>query len=49
MCTWCTNPNAEAVDDTLCRMHEAEAEGVSVSMLDRRDAIQDAEWLDSLS
>jgi hypothetical protein len=49
VCTWCKDPNAEAVDDTLCRPHEAEAEGLSVSQLDKRDTIQHAEWLDTQS
>lgn len=46
-CSWCVNPLAEDNDGTLCRMHEAENEGVSVASLDRRDAIQYAEWLDT--
>jgi hypothetical protein len=47
-CTWCKNPNAEEIDDTLCRMHQAEAEGLSESELDRRDDTQHAEYMDTL-
>lgn len=47
-CTWCVDPNAEDNDGTLCRMHEAEAEGFTEDALERRDAIQYAEYLDTL-
>ncbi len=47
MCPWC-DPNADA-NDTLCRMHEAEYEGLTEDQLNRRDDIQRAEWLDTLS
>ena len=48
-CSWCKNPNTEINDGTLCRSHLAEAEGITEDQADRRDAIQHAEWLDTLS
>ncbi len=48
MCDWCMDPNSEEDDSAkLCRMHEAEQQGLSVSELDRRDAEQWAEYLDA--
>lgn len=47
MCTWCLDPDSEDVDDTLCYMHQAELEGLTVSDLDDRDRIHYAEWLDT--
>lgn len=46
-CPWCLYPNAEEWDDNLCRMHEAEYEGMSLDQLDRRDAEQYAEEADA--
>lgn len=48
MCTWCEDPNAEDWTENLCRTHQAEYGGVSVDWLDRRDAGQYAEYLDTL-
>lgn len=48
-CSWCTNPNAEVVDDTLCRSHQAEAEGITEGQLDKRDSIEYAEYMDTRS
>lgn len=39
MCPWCRDPNSEA-EEGLCRMHEAELEGLSLSEIDRRDREQ---------
>lgn len=47
-CLWCRDDDAEHDDGTLCRMHEAEYLGTSVADLDRGEAIQRAEWLDTL-
>jgi hypothetical protein len=47
-CLWCDDPDAEDWDESLCRMHEAEYEGVSIEQLDRRDSEQYAEYLDTL-
>lgn len=46
MCPWCTDPDAEDWDESLCRVHEAEYEGLSVSELDRRDSEQYSEYID---
>lgn len=45
-CLWCADPNADDDVDptTLCRLHEAEHDGVSVDGADRRDAAQGAEY-----
>jgi hypothetical protein len=48
-CTWCKSPTAQDIDGTLCRTHEAEALGTTEAELDRRDAEQDAEWLDTFN
>lgn len=47
MCPWCKDPNSESAEN-LCRMHEAEFLGTTVDDLDRGEAIQHAEWLDTL-
>lgn len=47
-CLWCLDPNIEDWDDSLCRMHEAEYEGLSEAELDRRDAEQYAEEADAM-
>lgn len=45
-CPWCADPNAgDDVDPgVLCRMHEAEHDGLSEAELDRRDREQGAEY-----
>jgi len=45
-CPWCLNPSDDEWSEKLCRTHEAEYEGLSVSELDRRDAERDAEYSD---
>jgi hypothetical protein len=47
-CPWCLNENDDEWSDKLCRTHEAEYEGVSEDQLDRRDAIQGAEYADAI-
>lgn len=49
-CEWCVNPNADDVNnpDTLCVDHAAEYEGITADSSQRRDAIQYAEYLDTL-
>jgi len=48
-CPWCLDDNSEAdLDETFCRMHEAEYWGTSVADLDRGEAEQYAEWVDTL-
>lgn len=39
-CEWCNDPTAEDVYEPrdLCRMHEAEYEGLSMDALDHRDS-----------
>ena len=49
-CEWCQGTDTEYPDlDTLCEIHQAEYEGMSVDMLRERDRVQLAEWLDTLS
>ena len=48
-CSWCKDPNAEINDGTLCSSHRAEAEGITEDQADKRDAVQFAEWLDTLN
>ncbi len=50
-CEWCADPNADEPDniDDLCDDHAAEYEGITVDQLHRREKIQTAEWLDSIS
>lgn len=48
-CPWCLDENSGAdLDETFCRMHEAEYLGTSVADLDRGEAEQHAEWVDTL-
>ena len=48
-CVWCNDPEADETDigpdSYLCRAHEAEYEGTSLTGLDRRDAEQYADTL----
>ena len=46
-CPWCKNLDTDDPTD-LCRMHEAEYLGTSVADLDRGEAEQYAEWMDTL-
>lgn len=51
VCEWCadtTNPTDYPDTDLLCRSHLAEWEGMSEAELDRGDAIQLAEYMDTL-
>jgi hypothetical protein len=45
-CPWCLNPRAtDDIDpELLCRVHEAEWDGLSLSELDRRDREESAEY-----
>lgn len=45
-CPWCLDPNDDEWSDDLCRLHEAEYEGISLAELDRRDDEQYAEYCD---
>jgi hypothetical protein len=47
-CTWCKDDNAEVNDGTLCPPHEAECLGVTVDWMERAEAGQYAEYLDSI-
>jgi len=49
MCLWCKDENADYNDGTLCLMHQAENEGMSIASIEKRDRIQYAEYLDTLS
>jgi len=48
-CEWCRNFDAEDAEnpEDLCRTHQAEWEGLSLSELERRDREQYAEWMDT--
>jgi hypothetical protein len=50
MCTWCNDPNSEFepfdsddADQTLCRAHVAEYEGLSLTGLDRMESEMEAD------
>jgi hypothetical protein len=44
-CPWCAGDYSDDVDpELLCRMHEAEYDGLTLAELDRRDAIEAAEY-----
>ena len=48
-CEWCRNPDAEDADPfELCPIHAAEYEGATLDYVERRDAGQYAEYLDTL-
>jgi hypothetical protein len=50
-CPWCKNPNTndDSWSDDFCRTHEAEYLGHSVAEMDRGEAVQHAEYLDTLN
>lgn len=46
-CPWCANPDSTDDDvdpELLCTTHLAEYEGLSVDQMERRDAVQAAEY-----
>jgi hypothetical protein len=47
-CEWCKGVDIDEPDyHRLCRSHQAEYEGLSENELDRADAIELSEWLDT--